>query len=269
MGAAMSACGGKILANVSRVIVAAALLLVGGAAPPDEPADHPNALWHVVHGLCLTDKRLTGAPAPCAEVDLARGFAVVRDPNRRTQVLLVPTRRLTGIESSALQTPDSPNYWQYAWEARRFFERRAGVSVPRYDIAMAINSRPSRSQSQLHIHIDCVQTQARDALIAGQNEIRGQWTRLKFPLMGRHYRAIKLEGAELGERDPFKMLYETDARARADMASETLVVVGATLADGSPGFFVLSDRADPEHGGGAAGEDLLDHRCAVLRSGGG
>jgi CDP-diacylglycerol pyrophosphatase len=257
----ISGAGGK-LASLGAV-----LLLAGGAAAPREAADHPNALWHVVHGLCLTDKRLIGASAPCAFVDLARGFAVVRDPGGKTQVLLVPTRRLSGIEDPRLQASGAPNYWQYAWEARRFFEKRAGRQVARDDIALAINSRISRSQQQLHIHIDCVAPDVRQALAAHENEIGEHWTRLRFDLMGRRYRAIKLEGPELGDRDPFRLLYQASARAKAEMGAETLVVVGATFADGSPGFYLLSDRADPAAGDSGAGEDLLDHGCAVLRGG--
>jgi CDP-diacylglycerol pyrophosphatase len=267
MASSVSAIANRLSAVAGKLAsLGAVLLLAGGATAPREAADHPNALWHVVHGLCLTDKRLIGAAAPCAFVDLARGFAVVRDPGGKTQVLLVPTRRLSGIEDPRLQAPDAPNYWQYAWDSRRFFEKRAGRQVPRDDIAMAINSRISRSQQQLHIHIDCVAPDVRQALAAHQDEIGAHWTRLRFDLMGRRYRAIKLEGPELGDRDPFKLLYQASARARADMGGETLVAVGAAFADGAPGFYLLSDRADPATGDGGAGEDLLDHGCAVLRN---
>src|SRR5277367_1180427 len=75
-------------------------------------AAHPHALWRVVHGLCVTDKRLSGSPAPCMAVNLAKGWAVVSDPQHATQVLLVPTSRISGIESERLQSAEGPNYWQ-------------------------------------------------------------------------------------------------------------------------------------------------------------
>ena len=47
------------------------------------------------------------------------------------------------------------------------------------------------------------------------------------------------------------------------MGRETLVVAGAFLASGQPGFDVLVDRADPASGDMASGEDLQDHGCAL------
>ena len=46
-----------------------------------------------------------------------------------------------------------------------------------------------------------------------------------------------------------------------------LVVVGETFAGGKPGFVVLSDRTDEASDNDAAGEELLDHNCAILADG--
>ena len=78
--------------------VIAGLFLAAGLVATPAAADHPNALWHVVHGLCLRDQRVTGQPAPCLSVDPREGYAVAPDLGHRTQVLLVPTVRLAGIE---------------------------------------------------------------------------------------------------------------------------------------------------------------------------
>ena len=256
--------------RTTNIRTLAFMALVGVAlttAMSDAPAStgHPNALWRVVHGLCLRDKRLSGLPVPCLEVDRAKGVAVVPDPTSPTQVLLVPTIRTVGIESPALQAPGGPNYWQAAWDARRWVEKRAGRPTPRDRIAMAINSASSRSQEQLHIHVDCVRPETRKALIRNQTEIGYAWAPLSFPLSGEHFLARRLEGAELGARDPFKLLAKGDAFAREHMAMETLVVVGAVFRDGSPGFFLLSDHVDLRGRNAAFGERLLDHSCAVLR----
>jgi CDP-diacylglycerol pyrophosphatase len=227
-------------------------------------ADQPNALWNVVHGLCMTDKRITGLPAPCLAVDRARGFAVVPDPGSPTQVLLVPTRRLAGIESPALLESGSPNYWRYAWDARGYLERRARRSAPRDAVAMAINSVYGRTQNQLHIHIDCIRGDVREALNAYSSQLPRGWSAFPVSLAGHRYRAMRLEGETLGAHDPFKLLAAGDPEARADMRRQTLAVVGASLADG-PGFVVLAATGGvPENPDGAA-EDLLDHTCAVLR----
>jgi hypothetical protein len=44
------------------------------------------------------------------------------------------------------------------------------------------------------------------------------------------------------------------------------VVVGAVFADGSPGFFLLSDHVGSRGHNVAFGERLLDQTCAVLRA---
>ncbi|HXO00736.1 MAG TPA: CDP-diacylglycerol diphosphatase [Stellaceae bacterium] len=53
--------------------------------------------------------------------------------------------------------------------------------------------------------------------------------------------------------------------AREAMGKQTLVVVGAVLAEGKPGFVILDDEADPTTGDRAAGEDLQDHSCALAK----
>jgi CDP-diacylglycerol pyrophosphatase len=222
-------------------------------------ADHPDALWRVVHGLCLGDMRLMGHPAPCLRVDLHRGYAVVPDPKGRRQILVVPTNRIAGIESAALLEPGAPNYWQAAWDARGLFERRARRPIARDLVGMAINSAHSRSQDQLHIHVDCIRPVLRDALAVQANQIGLAWTPLRVPLMGWRWQVRSVRGEELGDRDPFKMLVRGDPGAKSHMDRETLVVVGATLADGAPGFYLLKTSD-----GAGFGEGMLDHRCAVL-----
>jgi CDP-diacylglycerol pyrophosphatase len=251
------------LTAAAAALVAAAVVLLAGFTPRAEAAD-PNALWNVVHELCVTDMHSRGGPAPCARVDLAGGYAVLKDLRGATQILLVPTDRRTGIESAQLLAPNAPNYWQAAWAARSFFEKRAGRPVPRDDIGLAINSLYGRSQNQLHIHVDCVRPDVRQAIEAHQAEIGPQWSPPKLWLGGQAYRARRIDGEDLGAHDPFKLLAEEDPQARADMGRQTLVLVGVAFADSKPGFVLLSHRADPATGDKAIGENLLDHDCAVL-----
>jgi CDP-diacylglycerol pyrophosphatase len=223
---------------------------------------HPNALWRIVHGLCMRDMRLSGHPAPCAEVNVGGGYAVLKDIEHDTQLLLIPTTRIVGIESPELQKHGSPNYWQAAWKARRYIEQQRRSSIPREDIALAVNSAFGRTQSQLHIHIDCVRPAVLQLLQAHQSD-RGSHT---FDLGVRHrrYRVRWIPSADLTDVDPFKLLARADRAARRDMASETLVVIGGARSNGDLGFYMLSDRADPQRDDGAAGEELLDHRCKIL-----
>jgi CDP-diacylglycerol pyrophosphatase len=233
--------------------------------PPEPLFDkHPNALWRVVHDLCVPDRIVLGQPAPCLAVSLRGGWAVVRDAGHPTQILLVPTRRVAGIESPQLLAPDAPNYWADAWAARRFFERLARRPAPRQDIALVINSRYGRSQDQLHIHIDCLAPEVARTLAAAAPRIGAAWAPLGEPLMDEAYEARRIDGATL-DRNPFQLLAKGDPAARADMGAYTMAVVGAVSARGSPGFILLAHRADLQRGDHGVAEALMDHNCRLLR----
>ena len=250
-----------IFTGVRVALIALAMLSVSRSDAPF--AGHPGALWRVVHDLCVPDKAILGFSAPCLAVDRVGGFAVVPDPNARTQILLVPTRRITGIESPELLSANVPNYWRAAWNARRFLERRAGRAMSREDIAMAINSHNGRTQNQLHIHIDCVRVEVRAALKKYASRLPDGWSRFPNGLFGHHYRALRLSGEDLGRRDPFKLLAAADESIRSDMGRESLAVIGVNLDDG-PGFVILAARDSPDNPEAAA-EELIDHGCVVLR----
>jgi CDP-diacylglycerol pyrophosphatase len=241
----------------------AAVWLLTGLAAPRALAANPDAIWHVVHDQCVTDMMANRSPAPCDAVDLAGGFAVLKDLHGATQLLLIPTDRITGIEAPQILAPGARNYFADAWAARAIFQRRAGGPVPREDLALAINSKYGRSQNQLHIHIDCVRADVRQAIAASQGRIGASWSDLPVDLAGHRFRARRVDGAELGAVNPFRLLAE-DPQAHADMGRETLVAVGASFAGGKPGFVLLSDRADPLLADIGHGEDLLDPGCAVL-----
>lgn len=246
-----------------------ALVLFGHAEMAH--SQNPNALWQIVHGQCVPDERQHGDPKPCAEVDLARGmasgYAVLKDIRGATQYLLIPTGQVGGIESGSLLSPDAPNYFADAWTARFFVEKAVGHGMPRDTLSLVINSQLARSQNQLHIHIDCIRADVRDALMRERSTIGRRWTQLKFPLTGHYYRAMRVTGLRLGHRNPFKLLARGVPGAAADMGHYTLVVVGMRFAGNVPGFVILADHADPAHGDNAGGEELQDHACQLGQTG--
>ena len=61
---------------------------------------------------------------------------------------------------------------------------------------------------------------------------------------------------------PLLLLADGVPDAKAHMADESLIAVGATF-DGKPGFALLADRAELTQGGHA--EDLQDHDCAIAQ----
>ena len=164
-----------------------------------------------------------------------RRYAVLKDQSGATQVLVIPTTRVTGIESPALLDPAAPNYWADAWQARHDVEQFAHREIPREDIALAVNSGYARSQDQLHIHVDCIRPDVRDAEYAMDHRPKvGGWT-------------SRWSAIATAMRSPARTWATQPVRCagrpwpRADMGLETLVWP-AVFEDGSPGFILLSDR---------------------------
>jgi CDP-diacylglycerol pyrophosphatase len=233
-------------------------------------AADPDALWKITHDRCVPDQTQHDDPAPCAKVDLsqgeAKGYVVLKDIVGATQFLLIPTARISGIESPEILAPDTTNYFAAAWRARSFMEERIGHPVPRDWVSLAINSSLGRTQNQLHIHIDCISIDVHDLLRQHMSEVSMNWAPFPVPLAGHRYSAIAVAGGDLDDTNPFLLLANGEEDARADMGYETLVVVGATLADGRPGFIMLADRANLAVGNRASGEELQDHGCKIAQS---
>jgi CDP-diacylglycerol pyrophosphatase len=253
---------GLALAVLAATLGPAVFLPAEGTTVLD---NHPGALWRVVHDLCAVDRRLTGLPAPCMAVRLREGWAVVKDTQEPTHILVVPTRRVPGIESRFLLEPGAPNYWRDAWKARRYFERLLGRPAPRGTFALVINSLYGRTQNQLHIHIDCIQPQVADALREAAPDVGAAWAPLDVSLAGQQFEARRIDGEDL-DRNLFKLLAAGDFDARENMAAYTLAAVPWTFTGDEPGFILLARRADLPHGDPANGESILDYQCSLLRA---
>ena len=220
-----------------------------------------------MHDKCVPNQEILHDPAPCARVDVtrgeARGYVILKDIRGKTQFLLIPTQRISGIESPDLLAPDAPNYWVAAWENRNFVSARTGRGLAWDMIGLAINSSSSRSQDQLHIHIDCLRPDVRSLLAEHSAEIGATWKKLPFVLAGQDYFARRLAAANLANENPFKLLADGLPSAAQDMGQETLAVVGVSFAPGENGFVLLAAKASAAPGRGAHAEHLLDHSCAV------
>jgi CDP-diacylglycerol pyrophosphatase len=246
--------------NLTRLLIAAVILVVFGSGLAH--AD-PDALWRIVHDQCVPHDQASDDPAPCAIVDQDSGFALLKDIDGAAQYLLIPTERITGIESPALLAPDATDYFAAAWRARPLVEERLGRDIPRDWMSLAVNSEFARSQNQLHIHIDCLRADVHEALERHVAAIGGEWAPFPESLAGDRYSAIAVPGEELGA-DPFRLLADGVPGAGADMGRRTLVVVGAVLGDGRPGFIVLAGLVDPATGDTGGGEAVQDHQvCAA------
>jgi CDP-diacylglycerol pyrophosphatase len=136
---------GFVLRKVTGFAATMGLILATIAnLPHSASAANRDELWVVVHDICVPACQSIGLGFPCAEVNIAdgleRGFAVLRAPSSAAHVIVVPTIRISGIESPALQSENAPNYWEAAWDARRFVEQGARRQLLRDQIGMAPRS---------------------------------------------------------------------------------------------------------------------------------
>jgi CDP-diacylglycerol pyrophosphatase len=227
----------------------------------------PNALWRIVHGECVPHVEAGLGPRPCERVDLdggvEQGVAILKDLVGVSQMLAIPTRRITGIEDPQMLAPGAPPVFAVAWGAKTLVEARLGRALPREAVGLAINSKWARSQEQLHVHVDCMAILVVKALVEYASALDGVWRAMTVPLHGRIYFARRVDSADLVDLAPLKLLADGVEGARAHMGAYSLAAVGATF-DGKPGFVLLADQFSLEGGGHA--EDLQDHDCAIAGS---
>lgn len=262
----------RLFSSIIMLACATTLLIAQGvlSSAIAKAADtNPDRLWQWVNGQCAqAARRNIYPPSPCIEVSAPQGpasaYAVFKDRDGRYQYLLLPLARITGIESKTLLVRGAPNYFADAWEARRYVEAALHASVPRDMLSLVVNSPHGRSQNQLHIHIDCVRADVRDALQRLLPTIKPDWQPLSEPLPphGHRYAAMWVAGESL-TINPFQSLAASLAHDDR-MALHSLIVVGAQSRAGEPGFILLSGKVDPGTGDRGNGEELQDHACGLV-----
>lgn len=223
-------------------------------------SDERDVLRRMVTEQCVPGEMQRQSPAPCAEVNLQGGYAVLKDRHGPLQYLLMPTWRVNGTESPMLLDSHTPNYFWQAWQARRFLSERRGTPLPDEAVSLTINSRSGRTQNHLHIHISCLRPDVREQLNAHMAEISTRW--LPFPggLRGNVYLARRVTEAELVQRSPFLMLAEEVPEAREHMGRYALAM--ARQADGS--FVLLATERNLLRFNRASAEEIQDHQCDIL-----
>jgi CDP-diacylglycerol pyrophosphatase len=124
---------GFVLRKVTSFAATMGLILATIANLPHSASAANRGGWAVVHDIYVPAYQSIGVGFPCSEVSIAdsleRGFAVLRAPSSATHVIVVPTVLISGIKSPALLRENAPNYWEAAWNARRFVEERGAPST--------------------------------------------------------------------------------------------------------------------------------------------
>ena len=225
-----------------------------------------GALWKVVQA-CVLNHELTGAAFPCLEVNVSdgveRGYVLFRQPFGEPDLVLSPTREIVGVEERSLQALNAPNYFEDAWIARTFLHRALQEPLARDDVVLAVNSRLSRTQDQLHIHIGCLSSEAKKTL----HNLAPALLETRWMPLGRPFRGLEFWGRlviqdSLAGTNPFHLAAEEWHNQIKDRSQLTLAVAGIQLADGRDGFVLLASYKNPF--GEYSAEDFLDYsgtRC--------
>ncbi|WP_145578315.1 CDP-diacylglycerol diphosphatase [Yersinia alsatica] len=239
------------------LILLAVVLLAVGYKMRFSNAD---ALWNIVSQQCVPHMEAEHNPQPCIEVDTQAGFVVYKDMHGPLQYLLMPTAKISGIESPKLLTPTSPNYFFAAWQARHFMADKYGAPINDADISLAINSKYGRSQDQLHIHISCLKPQVKTTLAAQEADFRQQWQPLPGGLLGHDYLVRRTTAAELQQSGAFRLLADEVPAAKEEMGRYGLAMTA--LPNGE--FLLLASKVNPLKLHPASVEELQDHNCKLL-----
>ncbi|MFI0488790.1 MAG: CDP-diacylglycerol diphosphatase [Yersinia sp. (in: enterobacteria)] len=219
-----------------------------------------DALWRIVNQQCVPNMETLHSPQPCIEVNTQAGFVVYKDIHGPLQYLLMPTAKISGIESPQLLTGSSPNYFFNAWQARHFMADKYGAPIDDADISLAINSKYGRSQDQLHIHISCLKPQVKAFLAANKYEFNQQWQPLPGGLIGHDYLVRRTTADELQQSGAFRLLADEVAGAKEDMGRYGIAMT--VLSDGD--FLLLASQASLVRPHRASVEELQDHDCKLL-----
>ena len=225
-----------------------------------------GVLWKVVR-TCVANSRLTGSPFPCLEVNLAggmaRGYIVLRSPVGEPDLILSPTRRSIGVEDPSLREPGAPNYFADAWKAQSYLGARRRGPLAHGDIGLAVNSRVSRTQDQLHIHIGCLTRDADRTVRALAPELDDhEWRPIAGRIHGLRFWGRLIDQDTLEGVNPFQLAALAGAAKGDDGSDLMIVAAGATLGHGREGFVLLASRDDPNAVTPKyTAENFLDPRC--------
>jgi CDP-diacylglycerol pyrophosphatase len=228
-----------------------------------------DTLWRIVSENCVPAAQ-QGKPSRCTEASIGKGVAagdvVFKDKNGPLQYLVMPTARVAGIEDPQLLRPEAPPYFADAWRARHWMETTHGAPIPAEDAAIALNSAWSRSQDQLHLHVSCVRADLKARLKAVSIAPSDTWAPLPGGWNGHAYLVRSVAADTLDGIDPIRDVAAHVPGAAGEMGHQAIAVVGAALADGRRGFWLLESSIAPMSGwlGGIEG-DVQDHSCVVLR----
>ncbi|WP_241574083.1 CDP-diacylglycerol diphosphatase [Rosenbergiella nectarea] len=217
-----------------------------------------DALWKIVSRQCVPHQQQQHSPAPCQQVDLSQGYVLLKDKIGIAQYLLIPTDKVSGIESDKLLAPTTPNYFSLAWSMMPQVSQRLEKPIPNTLLSLAINSKWGRSQNQLHIHMSCLRGDVRQRLAEKQQTLTDQWQPLLLLNHSYWVRTLSLE--QLNSRSLFQRVFTELPDIDPSSGREGIAVT--MLADGRLVILVL--RTNWMKGILGSAEELQDHQCHAV-----
>ena len=178
--------------------------------------------------------------------------------NTTHDYLLVPTRRISGIECPLIWDQNAPNYWQDAWMQAT---KTGGAAEVKYNnIGLGINSKDARSQDQLHIHMAGILSGVKDQLAKVDNQITTNLEKWKDQIVQvkgrdqssgnpetRSYRAVHVPDLQ---QNLFRLLRDNVVKPESEKMGDQTIVVTPRL---NGGFYRRSSPSasglDPEDEG--------------------
>lgn len=245
---------------IAAVVVVAAVVLSAGHYFFGSRGNS-DALWQIISQQCIPDQQQHGSPKPCLAVNPQQGYVLFKDRRGPHHDLLLPTEKITGIESPRLLEPDAPALFDAAWRSRRQLADEWGKPIADDNLALAINSYYGRTQNQLHIHISCLRPDVYTILREQAATITTDWQPLRRDLLGNAYLARKLATGDLTREEPFKLLNQY-AQSQGDSMADYALALTAT-ADGQK--ILLATRHSLFRQNKGSSEELLDVSCAVAQ----
>lgn len=196
-----------------------------------------EALWFVISRICQP-ANIIGLNFPCLRYDVGHGFAIIRSPfNDALDFIITPTTKIVGIESPELLKTDTPNLWDAGWQQRVLLEEASKKKLSWNDVAMAVNSKFSRTQDQLHIHLGCVDTNIKQYFMQMPEHLKQGWFLIRLPHIRSEFIATILPADGLNENVFMKLAREKPAR-QLTTSEATIAVVGISYGNWQ-GFALL------------------------------
>lgn len=220
-----------------------------------------NALWEIVSKQCVPNQQRSGNPAPCLEVNLADGYVLFDDRNGPYHDLLLPTDKISGIESADLLQQNIPNFFMQAWDRRGHLSHEAGKPIRDDYLSLAINSRYGRTQNQLHIHIACLRPEIYQTLNQQLPTLSADWKPLTVKINGHVYLAKTLTANEWAQSDPFKTLDRYAQQQNESIGKYGLAMVSTPAGE----KVLLASSLDVFNMSLGSVEEIQDFSCALAK----